>query len=75
MILMCVVYIKIKSYKCNIDSENTASPEVRKYKCFTFLQLAKKMGPRRVQIVAGGGIKKACLVNGILSLWQLVISL
>ena len=36
MILMCVVYIKIKSYKCNIDSENTASPEVRKYKCFTF---------------------------------------
>ena len=44
MILMCVVYIKIKSYKCNIDSENTASPEVRKYKCFTFTVSQKKWG-------------------------------
>ena len=47
MILMCIVYIKIKSNKCNIDSENTVF-----FKCgntsVLLLQLAKKkMGPRR----------------------------
>ena len=40
---MCIVYIKIKSNKCNIDSENTVF-----FKCgntsVLLLQLAKKNG-------------------------------